>query len=148
MPSGPTLKPRHVFARAYQMAEKLGAPRSEERYIHGSGDVAITVEVDGDTYVRVVTERGQESERRATRDLDEFLFWMISGTVFDMASAHELAHRIAGQDSRRLLFAKKIELFARLGPDWAKRAVEHTNAILANHPFMDDLEPRFLSAPV
>jgi len=141
------MTPRAIFAQARRLATKLGAPGTALLHLRGDSEVRVSVETHGDAYAWVLTERGQEVERRVTRDLDELLFWLIGSVIFEMATAHELANRIAGQDFRRVLFAKEVELFERLDPRWAARAVERINDTLARHPFMDDLEPRFLVVP-
>ena len=97
---------RAVFARVERLATKLGVPRTSLPHVRGDAEVRIDVEIDGDTYAWVKTERSQEVERRLTRDLDELLFWLIGSVIFEMATAYEFANRIEGQDFRRVLFAK------------------------------------------
>ena len=79
------------------------------------------VEIIGAEYHLVVTERGSEFERKTTKDIDELLFWLVSGDVFELACDWELEHRIEGQDSRRLLFAKEIEYLDKTNPKWANK---------------------------
>ena len=95
------------------------------------------VEVDARGYHYVVVERGQELERITTDDLDELLYRVFAGVTFSMASAHELRHRVDGQDSRRLLFATQVDLLSRLSPRWGRREAERHAMILRNHPFRD-----------
>jgi len=45
---------------------------------------------------------------------------------------------VPGQDSRRLMFARQIELLDSLNPAWAGRqALEH-EGVLSRHPFRDN----------
>ena len=79
-------KPAYLFSVA-SSATHSGAPH---------------VEIVGDEYHFVVTERGSEFERRKTKDVDELLYWFVSGDVGQLARDWELKRRVDGQDSRRL----------------------------------------------
>jgi hypothetical protein len=69
----------------------------------------------------VVVERGRELRRDTTYDIDELLYWIFDGVTFTMACDWELAHRIEGQDCRKLIFTKQFELLADLDPHWTER---------------------------
>jgi hypothetical protein len=56
-----------------------------------------------------------------------------------MARGFELKHQVAGQDSRRLIFAKQVELLAILSQEWADREDHNHARILKQHPFRDEL---------
>jgi len=79
------------------------------------------VRVDAVGYHFVVIERGQEIQHQVFRQLEELLFVVFEAVTFAMACDYELAHRVAGQDSRILLFAKQVELLTRLDSSWAER---------------------------
>ena len=98
------------------------------------------VEIIGDNYHYVVTERGSELERKTTTDKQELLYWLISNVVSEMASDFKLKHRFKGQDFRRLGFAKRIELMARISAEWAERMADDIQKILAAHPYNDRVE--------
>ena len=95
------------------------------------------VEHRGQTYAYVVTERGTEYERRETRDPDELLYWLVSDTTWEAASQFELAHRVAGRDSRRLLFAKHVELLESIRAEWGSRKRQEYESVLKEHPYND-----------
>jgi hypothetical protein len=138
--------PRAIFARLERLAAKIGAPREHLPHVRGDPEIQIDVEVNDGNYTWVLTERGKERARRLTRDPDDVLYWLIGDTAFTMACDYELAHRIEGQDFRRILFAKEIELLDRLDHRWAMRKTKELNAILRRNPFIDDLRPRRLTA--
>jgi len=75
-------------------------------------------------YHWVIVERGREEVNQVFEQLDELLFTVFSSATFSMASGYELAHRIANQDARILLFAKQVELLAQLDASWAARRAE------------------------
>ena len=141
------MTPRAIFARAERLAAKIGAPRDHLPHLRGDPEIQINVEVDKGSYAWVLTERGKERERRITRNVDDVLYWLIYDVTFSMACEYELAHRIEGQDFRRVLFARQIALLDTLDRRWALRTVDSLNAILKRNPFMDDLRPRRLAAP-
>jgi len=95
------------------------------------------VECVGESYHYVVTERGSEFDRRRTNDPEELLYWLMSGVVFSLASEYELRHRIEGQDPRRLLFQKEIDLMERLSDDWARLKRDEIQRTLSTHPYDD-----------
>lgn len=100
------------------------------------GDGSPRIEV-GDAYNFVVEERGIELKRLTTGDLDELLFWILRWLTFSMALDYELRNRRDGEDSRRQVFAKDLELLERLSPAWAKRQRAEYSEILRSHPFQD-----------
>jgi hypothetical protein len=93
------------------------------------------IEVDSRGYHFVVMERGQEQSRFTTGDLDELLYRIFQSVTFSLACSYELAHRIESQDSRRLLFARQVELLSQLSPHWGERGADEHQRILREHPF-------------
>lgn len=87
----------------------------------------------------VVVERGTELERRTTANLDELLYWIFQGVTFSLACDYELAHRIADEDCRRIIFARQEELLGRLSARWQQKAREHHRRILPEYPFSDQV---------
>ena len=121
-----------------EIAEKLGAPEYYCRFATTpQHDGSPHIEVIGDQFHFVVTERGSEFERRKTTDPQDILFWLVSGLTFGMACEWELKHRIEGEDSRRQLFQKQIDLLSQVNQDWAERMRESCKKILEEHPFED-----------
>lgn len=97
------------------------------------------LEIIGDEYHLVVTERGLELSRRKTKSKDEILYWLVSSFAWGLASKFELENRIENQDFRRLFFAKQIEYLKIVNEDWARRKQKEFDDILARHPFNDEL---------
>jgi hypothetical protein len=100
------------------------------------GDGSPYIEV-GAAYYFIVEERGIELKRRKTGNLDELLYWIMDDLTFSMSLDYELRHRREGEDSRRLAFAKEVELLELLSPAWAKRRAADHEKILRTHPFRD-----------
>jgi hypothetical protein len=97
------------------------------------------VEQNGDTYAYLVSERGTEYERRETNDPDELLYWLVSHTTAEAAQQFELAHRVPGKDSRRIWFAKHVELMENIRSDWGSRTREEYENVLKEAPYDDSL---------
>jgi hypothetical protein len=125
------------------MASRIGAS-DRELPIFGSSqyDDGPHVEVSPQGMHYVVFERGQELERITTRDTDELLWHVFKHVTSWLASSFELAHRLPGQDFRRVMFAKQVELLQALSPAWARRESAEHERILANHPFDDRSDDR------
>jgi len=96
----------------------------------------------GDTYFRVVTERGAEFERRETKDPEELLSWFVCDLTLEIAGTWELKNRIPSQDFRRLLFKKHVELLRGINPTWADQQQAQYEDVLTQHPFDDDFGDR------
>lgn len=93
------------------------------------------IEIDKNGYNYVIWERGTEHERKTTNNLHKLLYWIFKDIVFDMASKYELNHRKSGEDFRRLLFSKELELFKKLDAQWFAWEKEDIDQILKNHPY-------------
>ncbi len=86
-------------------------------------------------YYYVVAERGTEHARTPLPDAEELLYWIFRDVSFSVASEYELKHRISGQDFRRVLFAKQLELLEELNPRWREREALRLDEILMQHPY-------------
>ncbi|SHI60926.1 Immunity protein 63 [Rubritalea squalenifaciens DSM 18772] len=92
------------------------------------------IELVGDEFHFVVTERGSEFERRRTRDADEILYWLFEGFTQGMATDYELKHRNESRDGREIWFPYQERLLANLNPEWGARKQEAHMRILRDHP--------------
>lgn len=133
MTSLATLQQRYNAA-CQKMAPTGGIYRFQTTAAH---DGSPHVELDNGRYHYLVTERGLERTRQTTADPDELLYWMVGDAAFGMAVSYELAHRIPGQDVRRVLFARELALLRRVDAAWTARKQAEIEAILRAHPFVD-----------
>jgi hypothetical protein len=99
---------------------------------------AAHVELAGSHLYYVVTERGIEFERRHTEDPDKLLYWLISDLTFQMACDYELKHRKEGEDFRRQLFTKQLELLGHLKKERRTEREADLRLIVAENPFRDE----------
>lgn len=106
-----------------------------------SMDCAIPhVEIDAFGYHLVVRDRGKESSRKTTTDLDEFLYWFFKSETFGMAIMYQLEHREKGRDSRRTIHRKQLGLLGRLDANWRERCQKDIEEQLALNPYVDTVE--------
>jgi hypothetical protein len=91
----------------------------------------------GGVYALVGTDRGVETVRDETRDLDELLYWIARGEASGRASQFELENRHPTNDQRRIWFAKAEEELGNVSDDWAERRRAEHAAILQKYPFRD-----------
>ena len=127
-----------VETRIVELAQKIGAGQGicpTYGYSEQTGCPHIEINVQG--YHYVVAERGQESERHSTLDLDELLYWVFADMAFSMATSYELKNRIEDQDCRRIIFQGQLELLEMLSPQWAARQIQEQEKILKKYPFDD-----------
>lgn len=97
------LRKRYEFlADQFREAVQISDPRRIAPFLTSpSHDGTPHVEYEGWTLFYVVTECGQEYERRETSDPDELLYWLVREAASAAASDWELRHRREGEDSRR-----------------------------------------------
>ena len=96
------------------------------------------IEIDEKGYNYVVSERGEEYERKQTKDINILLYWIFKLIVFEMASDYELENRKPNEDFRRQLFAKQLELMEKLDSKFAQWNKEELDKILEKSPYEDN----------
>ena len=133
-----TLTLSEIESRVKKLAAVIGAP-AETLPTFGRSEQSGRphIEVDSRGYHYIIAERGQELERHATSDIDELFYTIFRWITFELAVKHELAHRIPGQDVRRVLFAYQQDLLSGLSPAWSERRKSEHEQILQKHPFRD-----------
>ncbi|MBK8147669.1 MAG: hypothetical protein IPK58_05505 [Acidobacteria bacterium] len=83
-----------------------------------SDDGTPHVEIIGDEYHFVSTERGLDLFRKSFGSKDEILYEMIALDTFWMGVDFEFKNRIESLDCRRMIFAKQLELLNLIDPEW------------------------------
>jgi hypothetical protein len=130
-----------VKSKYYRIAKQLGTPSKFDRFAlipqHDGGPHA---ECESEELIFVYTERGKRYGERRTTDPDELLYWFVSDLTWVMACDYEITHRIENEDSRRVLFAKHLELLASIDPAWAERKKIEYDTILLEHPYNDKFD--------
>jgi hypothetical protein len=123
-----------------QLAERINAPKYLlPTFSSPIGDATPNIEVDNlGLYNYVISERGEEYERKMTSDLNDLLYWIFASVTFSMACDYELKNRIDEKDFRRIMFAKQEDLLGVLNKDWKEKERKGHQSILNNNPF-DDL---------
>ena len=129
-----------IRKKVSEYGKKIHAP-SHLLSVRASSDGFGTphIEIDENGYNYVVSERGEEFERRQTKDIDKLLYWIFKQIVFIMASDYELENRKPNEDFRRQLFAKQIELMEQLDSKFAQWNKEDLDKILEESPYDDNL---------
>lgn len=123
-----------------EVCKKINAPQNLVFYnTSPSNWGGAHIKIDKKGYHYIGTERGKEIEHKITNDSDELLYWLLDEVIFSMASEFELSHRIEGQDFRRILFAKSLELFELAGnPKWVEMYKKEVANVLKKNPFSDE----------
>lgn len=98
------------------------------------------IEISGNEYHLVTTERGLELSRQTTKSKEELLYWLTEQMTFGFSVSFEFSNRIENQDSRRLIFSKQLELLNKTNPLWAERRHLEINEILRENPYSDGLK--------
>ena len=123
-----------------KLAEKVNAPSYlRPTFSAPIGDATPNIEVDNlGLYNYVISERGNEYERKLTSELNDLLYWIFASVTFSTACDYELKNRIEEKDCRRIIFVKQEELLGLLNKEWEEKEKKEHQSILNNNPF-DDL---------
>jgi hypothetical protein len=124
-----------IRAEIERRAALIGAPAKDLPTYGRTEDFARPhVEADSRGYHYVVVERGVELKRVTTRELEELLYQVFRSVTSYLAG---IGPRVKGEDVRRQMFRRQIEMLGRLDAKWAERGMEEVREILREHPFVD-----------
>lgn len=113
-----------------QVNFKAGTASSREgTYIWGQ---------DGAYHV-IYAKRSSISNALTLKTTKEVLVYVLDMVAFEEACAYELKHRVSNQDSRRLIFAKELEIFSKFGPRMAQIKKREIEEVLEKFPYDDSL---------
>jgi len=129
-----------IKKKVNELALKINAPKNLlPTYNQIIGDATPCIEVDNNGYMYyVISERGEEYERKRTDKIDDLLYWIFASVTFSMSCKYELNNRIENKDCRRIMFAKQEELLGQLNETW--REMERTkHQHILNSSTFDDL---------
>jgi len=106
-----------------ELALKINAPKNLlPTYGHAIGDATPYIEIDSNGCLfYVISERGQEYERKKTDKINDLLYWIFADVTFSMSCDYELKNRIEDKDCRRIIFDKQVELLGQLHETWGER---------------------------
>ncbi|MCB2365949.1 immunity 63 family protein [Clostridium tagluense] len=88
-------------------------------------------------YHYVISEKRQEIKHQVTKNLDELLYSTFKYITFEMACDYEVRNRMEGQDFRRLLFNKQLELINLISEEFSLLLKTEIEVILKKYPFKD-----------
>jgi hypothetical protein len=130
----------YIRREVHRLARAVGAPDwSVPTFDWPPDDARPHIQVDRDAFHYIIVERGIETERMTTTSLDDLLYRASCDMTFSVAVNYELAHRVRGQDARRVMFDRQVTLLGGLNPKWAARQAREHDEILARNPFTDGL---------
>lgn len=125
-------------ATMIRYATIIGMDKKYLPVLESTGEGAyLDIDLSGRLYY-VIKERGQEVKNESGRDMDEILFQVFKDATAAMASDYERQNRIAGEDTRRQMFAKQIELVQALNKKWGDRVEADIKNTLWHYPYDDN----------
>lgn len=107
------------------IGERLGGGVRPNNYfiIPDSPDGLATpwLEIQGQEYHFIVSERGFEITRKVTLSDDEILYWFVECGVEALASRYAALHSSPERPFRDVCFRKQYRLMLAINTDWATR---------------------------
>ena len=111
-----------IGAAIDELARVIDAPASRLPTLGYSQDVERPhVEVHWQRASYIFFERGERQSRWGTGSFDELLYWVFLDVTFYMACAHEVGHRVDGEEPWRSVLTKQVELLRVLDESWFER---------------------------
>jgi len=126
-----------VRKKVAELGQLINAPMNK-LYVFENNEEGYHLELHGDEYHYILSERGQELDRFVTKIFDDLLYKIFEHITSSMAFSYEFDNRVLNQDSRRIAFTKKIELMSAINESWRKKIEQEIAKILQNSPY-DDL---------
>ena len=93
---------------------------------------------NGIIHVNFYGDRGGLEEELQTTDIDDALYHVYSDRIFNMASTYAVKTCRPGEDDRRYLFAKELELFRMIDEKYYLRAKKEIEETLKQSPYHDE----------
>ncbi|WP_300385757.1 Imm63 family immunity protein [Clostridium sp.] len=122
----------------FSYASKIGLHNSEVFLNTSASDYGYPyIEIKNNLYHLVVSERGKEVYRYTTKNIDELLYEFFSMKISTMSIKYELEHRVENQDSRRIIFSRRIYLMSAMNPEWGEKMKREVSYILSKNPYND-----------
>ena len=101
------------------LAKKIEAPSIYlPSYNHSEDGARPHIEQQGNEYHWVVVERGEELQRKVTKEIKELMFWIFDSVTFEMAVGLELNNRKEEEDFRIQMFRIQEELIGKIDPEY------------------------------
>jgi len=72
-----------------------------------------------------------------TDSLFEATYQVLRDNIFWMSAQYELKNRVKGQDSRRIMFDRRLQYWNAIGEEFAEREEARINEVLERNPFVD-----------
>jgi len=92
------------------------------------------VEINGEAYHYVITERGSEYQRDIIFNTDEILYLLIRNVTFHLALEFELVNRDENQDFRYILFYYEEVLMKMISNEFYNKIYAYHDSFL-KHPY-------------
>lgn len=92
---------------------------------------------DGEKYHYLFTEKGSVKFHKTTSSLMEITYWILDIVIFEFSMKYATDNRKEGEDFRRKLFDKEIEIWSLFGEYYYKRKKNELEEILKNNPYVD-----------
>jgi hypothetical protein len=93
---------------------------------------------DDISYHYVFTEKGNITSHKISDSLFEISYWIFDDQIFNISLKYATYHKEPGQDFRRVLFAKEMELLGLIGENYRKRCEITVEEILKISPYNDN----------
>lgn len=82
-------------------------------------------------------DRGKMEEEFTCTELEDILYKLYEDITTTMSIAYAKEHRKSGEDWRRLMFRKQLELLKNLGEEYHMRCQKAIKNILQENPYDD-----------
>ncbi|WP_417813918.1 Imm63 family immunity protein [Thalassospira alkalitolerans] len=127
---------KEIQLLVFHLGDKIDAPYASTIIFDSSPQNGRPhLEIKGDEFHYICEERGLIIHDNKTNNIDELLYWIFQNISFEMALDYEFKNRKKGQDTRKILFSKQLEILQKISEKWKLKRQEEINGILKFNPF-------------
>lgn len=124
----------------YKLGTKIGLEKNSKLYPFFSESEQVfndgpSVYVDNTGYHYVVMERGKINKIIESVEIDDIIYTIFESITFSLASEYEASHRRIGEDSRKQLWEKQLELLGKINERFAEKCKQEIDRILKIAPY-------------
>lgn len=120
--------------RLYYLADKIEAPRTivaqHAGVLSDINNEYHVVELSDGTFEWYYRERGDERLLAKSKSVDDLMYAIFKSITHSLASEHECAHRVDGQDFRIILFEHQLFLMMSLNQMWHKKLYSRIGVLI------------------
>jgi len=126
-----------ISQKLFNLGDRIGLSHNSNMYpvIEKISSDGLSLYFENGEYHYVSMERGNEIKHYTSNDSFEILYYIFKDITFRLAQDYELHHRLSGEDSRKIIFNKQLELLEKIHKKYRELRELEIDKILDKYPY-------------